>query len=119
MLEVLITDIKPEASILAAMNKINAQRRRRAAALEKGEAEKFLKIKASEAEAEAKRLAGVGMAGMRTAMAYGYLDSIQFMTNSGMTEAEALQMMLMTQYLDTLKDWFAQMIEKMNQPPRN
>ena len=102
MVEVLITDIKPEASILAAMNKINAQRRRRAAALEKGEAEKFLKIKAS--EAEAKRLAGVGMAGMRTAMAYGYLDSIQFMTNSGMTEAEALQMMLMTQYLDTLKD---------------
>jgi len=105
IIKVLITDIKPEASILAAMNKINAQRRQRAAALEKGEAEKFLKIKASEAEAEAKRLAGVGMAGMRTAMAYGYLDSIQFMTNSGMTEAEALQMMLMTQYLDTLKDF--------------
>jgi len=44
------------------------------AAFERGEAEKLLKIKASEADAEAKRLAGVGMANMRAAMAQGFQD---------------------------------------------
>ena len=101
----LITDIKPERSVLAAMNNINAQRRRREAAIEKGETEKFLKVKAAEAEAEAKRLAGVGMAAMRAAMAQGVLDSMQFIKDSGMTDAEAMQMMITTQYLDTLKDF--------------
>ena len=103
--QVLITDIKPEQSVMAAMNNINAQRRRREAAIEKGEAEKFLKIKAAEAEAEAKRLAGVGMAAMRAAMAQGILDSMQFIKASGMSESEAMQMMVTTQYLDTLKDF--------------
>ena len=41
---------------------------------ERSEAEKLLKIKASEADAEAKRLAGVGMANMRAAMAQGFQD---------------------------------------------
>ncbi|CAL1129332.1 unnamed protein product [Cladocopium goreaui] len=105
IIKVLITDIKPEQSVMAAMNNINAQRRRREAAIEKGEAEKFLKIKAAEAEAEAKRLAGVGMAAMRAAMAHGILDSMQFITASGMSESEAMQIMVTTQYLDTLKDF--------------
>jgi len=105
IIKVLITDIKPEASVLAAMNDINAQRRRREAAVEKGEAEKFLKIKAAEAEAEAKRLAGVGMAGMRAAMAQGILDSMQLIRDCGMNEWEAMQTMMTTQYLDTLKDF--------------
>lgn len=39
----------------------------------------MLKIKASEADAEAKRLAGVGMANMRAAMAQGFQDSMKFM----------------------------------------
>ncbi|CAK9037861.1 Hypersensitive-induced response protein-like protein 2 [Durusdinium trenchii] len=60
ILNVLITDIQPERSVLDAMNEINASRRQREAAFEKGEADKLLKIKASEADAEAKRLAGVG-----------------------------------------------------------
>ena len=75
IVNVLITDIRPEASVLAAMNEINASRRQREAAFEKGEAEKLLKIKASEADAEAKRLAGVGMANMRAALAQGFQDS--------------------------------------------
>eukprot|EP00438_Fugacium_kawagutii_P029738 Skav215792 [mRNA] locus=scaffold3885:25836:26923:+ [translate_table: standard] len=94
-----------EESVAKAMNEINAQRRLREAAVEKGESEKFLKIKAAEAEAEAKRLAGVGMAAMRTAMAYGVPDSVQFISDSGLSETEAMQMMVTTQYLDTLKDF--------------
>ncbi|CAE7819372.1 HIR1 [Symbiodinium microadriaticum] len=105
ILNVLITDIRPEKSVLDAMNEINASRRRREAAFEKGEADKLLKIKASEADAEAKRLAGVGMANMRAAMAQGFQDSMKFMKESGMNEKEAMHMMIMTQYLDTLKEF--------------
>merc|ERR1712079_660144 len=61
--------------------------------------------KASEADAEAKRLAGVGMASMRSAIAQGMKDSMNFMKQSGMSEHEAQHMMVMTQYLDTLKDF--------------
>merc|ERR1719277_318187 len=62
VIKVLITDLLPERSVLNAMNEINASKRQREAAYERGEADKVLKIKASEADAEAKRLAGVGMA---------------------------------------------------------
>merc|ERR1712151_377078 len=105
VMNVLITDIQPEKSVLAAMNEINASRRQRDAAYEKGEAEKMLKIKSSEADAESKRLAGVGMAQMRSAMAQGFKDSITFMKESGMTEQEAMHMMITTQYLDPLKEF--------------
>mmetsp|Transcript_17379 Transcript_17379/g.40920 ORF Transcript_17379/g.40920 Transcript_17379/m.40920 type:complete len:287 (+) Transcript_17379:57-917(+) len=105
IINVLITDIQPERSVLNAMNEINASRRQREAAYEKGEADKLLKIKASEADAEAKRLAGVGMANMRAAMAQGFQDSMRFMKDSGMSEKEAMHMMIMTQYLDTLKEF--------------
>ncbi|CAJ1331637.1 unnamed protein product, partial [Effrenium voratum] len=105
ILNVLITDVRPERSVMDAMNEINASRRQREAAFERGEAEKMLKIKASEGDAEAKRLAGVGMANMRAAMAQGFQDSMRFMKESGMSEHEAMHMMIMTQYLDTLKEF--------------
>merc|ERR1719277_2514086 len=105
VIKVLITDLQPERSVLNAMNEINASKRQREAAYERGEADKVLKIKASEADAEAKRLAGVGMAQMRAAMAQGYKDSMVFMQESGMTSKESMHMMVMTQYLDTLKDF--------------
>jgi len=105
VMNVLITDIQPEPSVLAAMNQINASRRQREAAYEKGEAEKMLKIKSAEAEAESKRLAGVGMGQMRAAMAQGFQDSMKIMKDAGMSEHEAMHMQIMTQYLDTLKDF--------------
>jgi len=107
IINVLITDLQPEASVLRAMNEINAARRNREAAFEKGEADKMLKIKASEADAESKRLAGVGMAQMRAAMAQGFQDSMKFMKEAGMSESDAMHMMIMTQYLDTLKEFSA------------
>merc|ERR1711870_29945 len=105
VVKVLITDLLPERSVLTAMNEINAARRQRDAAYERGEADKVLKIKSSEADAESKRLQGVGMAQMRAAIAQGFKDSIKFMKESGMSEQEAMHMMIMTQYLDTLKDF--------------
>jgi len=105
VMNVLITDLRPEASVLKAMNDINASRRQREAAYEKGEAEKVLKIKAAEADAESKRLSGVGIAKMRVAMAEGFKDSIAMMNESGLKPPEAMHMMVMTQYVDALKDF--------------
>ena len=52
----LMTDMQPDSSVMAAMNRINAARRDREAATEKAEADKILAVKAAEAEAEAKHL---------------------------------------------------------------
>merc|ERR1712203_416257 len=82
VVKVLITDLLPERSVLTAMNEINAARRLRDAAYERGEADKVLKIKSSEADAESKRLQGVGMAQMRAAIAQGFKDSMVFMQES-------------------------------------
>merc|ERR1711920_1000090 len=105
VVKVLITDLLPEKSVLTAMNEINAARRQRDAATERGEADKVLKIKNSEADAESKRLSGVGMAQMRAAIAQGFKDSMVFMQESGMSGKESMHMMVMTQYLDTLKEF--------------
>ena len=59
------TDMLPDASVMAAMNEINAARRIREAKLERAEAEKVLAVKRAEADAEAKHLSGIGTARMR------------------------------------------------------
>jgi len=105
IMKVLITDLSPEASVLKAMNEINEAKRKREAAVERGEADKVLRIKSSEADAESKRLQGVGMAQMRCAIAQGMKDSMSFMQESGMSDKESMHMMIMTQYLDTLKEF--------------
>lgn len=105
ILNVLITDLRPESSVLKAMNEINASRRMREAALEKGEADKILLVKASEAEAEAKYLSGVGVARMRAAITDGFKTSVATMADCGLDSRDAVHMMLVTQYLDTLKEF--------------
>merc|ERR1719203_2177594 len=105
ILNVLITDLSPEQSVLNAMNEINAARRQREAAVERGEAEKTLLVKAAEADAESKYLSGMGIARMRKAIADGFKDSMMSMHEGGLTPQEAVHMMVTTQYLDTLKDF--------------
>jgi len=102
---VLVTDLSPDKSLLQAMNAQLAARRQREAAIEQGEAQKVLQVKAAEADAEAKFLAGQGMARMRTAIAEGFKDSMISMSEGGLSSQEAMHMMITTQYLDTLKDF--------------
>mmetsp|Transcript_5358 Transcript_5358/g.14505 ORF Transcript_5358/g.14505 Transcript_5358/m.14505 type:complete len:310 (+) Transcript_5358:90-1019(+) len=102
---VLVTDLAPEASVLHAMNQINAARRSREAMSEQAEAQKILQVKAAEADAEAKHLSGLGMARMRKAMAEGIQDSMKTMSRGGLSPQESMHMMVTTQYLDTLKDF--------------
>jgi len=102
---VLVTDLSPDRALLQAMNAQLAARRQREAAIEQGEAQKVLQVKAAEADADAKYLSGQGMARMRTAIADGFKDSMKSMSEGGLTPQEAMHMMITTQYLDTLKDF--------------
>jgi len=102
---VLVTDLSPDKALLQAMNAQLAARRQRDAAIEQGEAQKVLLVKAAEADAEAKFLSGQGIARMRAAIAEGFKDSMVSMSEGGLAPQEAMHMMVTTQYLDTLKDF--------------
>ena len=80
--------------------------RLRVASNEKAEAEKILQIKRAEGDAESKYLAGLGVARQRQAIVDGLRDSvIAFSENvPGTTSKDILDMVLMTQYFDTMKD---------------
>ena len=106
IVKTLVTDIDPDAKVKAAMNEINAAQRMRVAATEKGEAEKILQVKAAEADAEAKALSGKGIADQRRAIVEGLRESVdEFQkTVHGTSAQDVMNLILMTQYFDTLKD---------------
>ena len=106
ILNVLVTDIEPAAKVKAAMNEINAAQRLRLAAYEQSEAEKIRVVKAAEADAEAKYLAGQGIARQRQAIMTGLRESVQSF-QSEVTEInskDVLSLMLLTQYFDAVKE---------------
>lgn len=105
IVNVLVTDIVPDAKVKSAMNDINAAQREQVAANARGEAEKILVVKKAEAEAESKALQGEGIANQRKAIIEGLRGSIeQFRTSvTDTTTAEVMQLVLVTQYFDTIK----------------
>jgi regulator of protease activity HflC (stomatin/prohibitin superfamily) len=105
IVNVLVTDIVPDAKVKSAMNDINAAQREQVAATARGEAEKILVVKKAEAEAESKALQGQGIANQRKAIIEGLQTSIeQFQKVVGdVGTAEVMQLVLITQYFDTLK----------------
>jgi len=99
--QVLVTDLRPDAKVRHAMNEIDANRRLRVAASEKAEAEKVLKVKAAEADAESKFLQGQGIARQRTAIVEGLRHAV-----GGSHELDpktTQELLLITQYFDTLE----------------
>jgi regulator of protease activity HflC (stomatin/prohibitin superfamily) len=105
ILKSLVTDIDPNEKVKDAMNEINAAQRLKAASLEKGEADKILVVKAAEAEAESNALRGKGIADQRQAIISGLQESMVSMKDAiGVDSAEVMNLVLMTQYFDTLKD---------------
>lgn len=106
IVKTLVTDIMPDKKVKAAMNEINESQRLRVAAMERGEAEKILKVKQAEAEAESKVLQGKGMAGQRKAIIDGLKDSLNDFHHQipGSNTQEIMTLILMAQYFDTLKD---------------
>jgi len=105
IVNVLVTDIVPDEKVKAAMNDINAAQREQVAASARGEAEKILVEKKAEAEAESKALQGAGIANQRRAIIEGLQRSIEAFQKvvGGTSASEAMQLVLVTQYFDTLK----------------
>ena len=106
ILKALVTDIDPDRKVKEAMNEINAAQRMRVAATEKGEADRILKVKAAEAEAQSKALQGKGIADQRRAIVDGLRESVDEFQKSvpGSTPQDVMSLVLMTQYFDTLKE---------------
>ena len=106
IVKVLISDIVPDPKVKAAMNDINAAQREREATVSRAETNKLLAVKQAEAEAESKRLQGEGIANQRKAIISGLKDSVEDFAKTvpGSTPQDVMQLVLMTQYFDTLKD---------------
>ena len=105
IVNVLVTDIVPDAKVKSAMNDINAAQREQVAANARGEAEKILVVKKAEAEAESKALQGQGIANQRKAIIEGLQTSIEQFQKvvDGASSRDVMQLVLVTQYFDTLK----------------
>lgn len=106
IVQTLIVDIEPDEHVKRAMNEINAAARMRLAANEKAEAEKIIQIKRAEGEAESKYLAGLGIARQRQAIVDGLRDSVLGFSDNvpGTSAKDVLDMVLITQYFDTMKE---------------
>lgn len=112
-----ITDIDPDAGVKRAMNEINRQERLKKAANDKGEAMKIMMVKEAEAlaakirieaeaDADAKELAGQGLSRQRQAIVDGLQESVNLFTKGvpGADSSTVMDMIMITQYFDTMKD---------------
>jgi regulator of protease activity HflC (stomatin/prohibitin superfamily) len=106
IIKALVTDIDPDAKVKESMNEINAAQRLRVAAVEQAEADKIRVVKAAEGEAESKALQGQGIANQRKAIIDGLKESVEDFSNTvkGTNAEDVMNLVLMTQYFDTLKD---------------
>lgn len=106
IMSALVTDIDPDEKVKESMNEINAAQRLRMASTEKGEAERILKVKAAEAEAQSMALQGKGIADQRRAIVDGLRESIAEFGKAvpGATAHDVMNFVMMTRYFDTLKE---------------
>jgi len=103
---VLLTKLEPNAMVKASMNEMNAAKRLKQAAPHQAEAFRIEKIKKAEAHSEALYLDGRGMAQGRCAIVTGMQESVNAWTDNvkmlAPTPKEAMDLLLLTQYLDML-----------------
>lgn len=106
IIKALVTDIDPDAKVKTSMNEINAAQRMREAAVQQAEADKIRVVKAAEAESESKALQGQGIANQRKAIIEGLKESVESFNNQieGTKAEDVMNLVLMTQYFDTIKD---------------
>ncbi len=106
IIKALVTDIDPDAKVKESMNEINAAQRQRVAAVEQAEADKIRVVKAAEGEAESKALQGKGIADQRKAIIGGLRESVEAFSSTvdGASAQDVMNLVMMTQYFDTIKD---------------
>ena len=102
IVKALVTDIDPDQLVKIAMNRINAAEREKVAAQHEGDAQRILIIERAKAEAESKRLQGLGIADQRREIARGLEDSVDVLNNVGINSQEASALIVVTQHYDTL-----------------
>merc|ERR1740116_215020 len=100
----LVTEISPNREVMNAMNEINKQERLRQAAVMAGEAEKVRVVKAAEAASDAAHLQGEGIARQRAAIVKGLRDSIQEGSADVLTTDRISELLLISQYFETLRE---------------
>jgi regulator of protease activity HflC (stomatin/prohibitin superfamily) len=106
VLKALVIDIDPDVRVKESMNELNAAQRMRVAATEKGEADRILTIKAAEGDAVSKALQGRRIVEQQKAIVAGLRDSVSEFRQSvpGPTAKEVMNLVLLTQYFDMLRE---------------
>ncbi len=103
IIKALVTDIDPDENVKIAMNRINAAEREKIAAQHEGDAERILIVERAKAEAESKRLQGMGIADQRREIARGLEESVDVLNRAGINSQEASALIVITQHYDTLQ----------------
>jgi len=104
IIKALVTELKPSQDVVNAMNEINKQKRLRDAAMMAAEADKIRVVKKAEADCEASRLQGEGIAKQREAIVEGLKRSVCSGTDETLSSEKVSELLLITQYFETLKD---------------
>jgi len=104
--DVLVKDIVPNSKVKDAMNDVVASEKARIAATNRAQAEKSARILGAEAEAKTRELEGQGVANARRAIVKGLRSSVDDFQQAipGADARELLVTVLMTQYMDTIKE---------------
>jgi regulator of protease activity HflC (stomatin/prohibitin superfamily) len=106
LFKVQITDVELAPTYRESLDRIGAARLEHVAAIERAEADRIVKIKSGEGDAQATSLRGKGTALARQAIASGMAESLQDLRRlvRGTTVREAMDLILMTQYFDMLRE---------------
>jgi len=104
IIKALVTELKPSQDVMNSMNEINKQRRLRDAAMMAAEADKIRVVKKAEAECESARLQGEGIAKQREAIVDGLKRSVTSGTDEQLSSDKISELLLITQYFETLKE---------------
>lgn len=105
LVSTLITRISLPREVEDSMNKINAAQRERAAAQDLAEADRIKRVTEAKAEAEAMEEAGRGIANQRKAIAEGIKDSLETIQETGVTNAEANQLFMFSQWVEMMGEY--------------
>lgn len=105
IVQTLITEISLPKEVEDSMNNINAAQRERVAAQDLAEADRIRKVTEAIAEAEAAQKAGEGIANQRIAIAEGIKKSLDTIKDSGVSEDEANNLFMYTQWIDMMQEF--------------
>lgn len=99
-----VRDIKLEASVMTAMNKVIESEKLKEAAMNEWEAEKIMQVKKAEWERESRILLGAGMAGQRTKIAEWFKEAVAMIkaADDSLNGALVLEFLLDSSRIETL-----------------